>query len=60
MALVQGLNRSGLTIVVVTHDAGVACHAQRILRFQDGMLLDDERAPGPDSAEPRRAAEVVR
>src|SRR5437764_1571214 len=33
MALLQGLNRDGMTIVVVTHEPDVAQHAGRVLTF---------------------------
>ena len=54
MALFQRLNAEGITVIVVTHDAQVAQHARRILRFHDGRLIADERV-----AEPIRAAELV-
>jgi putative ABC transport system ATP-binding protein len=41
MDLLEQLNRSGLTIVVVTHDDAVARRAGRILRFSDGALVSD-------------------
>jgi putative ABC transport system ATP-binding protein len=41
MDLLEQLNRSGLTIVVVTHDDAVARRARRILRFSDGALASD-------------------
>ncbi len=34
--------QAGVTIVVVTHDAGVAHHARRILHMKDGLLVHDE------------------
>ncbi len=37
----QNLNQSdGLTLVLVTHDPGVANHAQRIIRIRDGLIED--------------------
>lgn len=43
MGLFDGLNRAGMTIVVVTHDMAVAAHARRQLRFRYGGLERDER-----------------
>jgi putative ABC transport system ATP-binding protein len=42
MGLLQELNRQGMTVVVVTHEADVARFARRILRFRDGRLVADE------------------
>ncbi|MSP51854.1 MAG: ABC transporter ATP-binding protein [Alphaproteobacteria bacterium] len=56
LALLQGLNRVGLTIVVVTHEYNVAEHAGRILAFRDGRLLKDERNAAPRVAHSERAA----
>jgi putative ABC transport system ATP-binding protein len=42
MAVLQELHRSGLTIVLVTHEPDIAQHAQRILTFRDGQLLGDQ------------------
>jgi ABC-type lipoprotein export system ATPase subunit len=38
MLLFDALARQGLTLVVVTHDEGVAAHARRIVRIVDGRL----------------------
>ena len=54
LSLLQGLNREGMTIVVVTHEADVAQHAGRILNFRDGRVIRDERR-----AEPRDAAAAI-
>jgi len=50
MALLQSLNREGMTIVVVTHESDVAAHAGRILSFRDGRVIRDERVPAPRDA----------
>jgi putative ABC transport system ATP-binding protein len=42
MALLQRLNASGITVVVVTHDANVARHGQRIVELRDGRVVRDE------------------
>jgi len=37
-------SRDGLTIVIVTHDDGVARHAQRLVRLRDGVIVGDTAA----------------
>ena len=56
LALLQRLNREGMTIVVVTHEADVAAHAGRILSFRDGRMVRDERIAAPRDAEASLAA----
>jgi ABC-type lipoprotein export system ATPase subunit len=41
MELLCDLHRQGMTVVIVTHDAGVACYAERRISFQDGRLTSD-------------------
>ena len=41
MAFLQDLNDNGITIVVVTHDARVAQHAQRVIEIKDGVVVED-------------------
>ena len=41
VALLERLNREGLTILLVTHDPGVAAHARRLLTLHDGRLTSD-------------------
>jgi putative ABC transport system ATP-binding protein len=51
LALLQRLNRDGLTIVLVTHEQDIAAYASRILSFRDGRLRHDERVASPLDAE---------
>jgi putative ABC transport system ATP-binding protein len=41
MEIFRTLNNQGKTIVMVTHDNEIAEHAQRIILFRDGKVLDD-------------------
>ena len=50
MALFQDLNRSGMTIVLVTHNADIARHAKRIINFRDGRMIDDSPIDSPVDA----------
>jgi putative ABC transport system ATP-binding protein len=43
MALLQELNRQGMTVVLVTHEGDVARFARRILAFRDGRIVQDEK-----------------
>ncbi len=40
MDILEGLNREGRTIIVVTHDAEIAARAHTTKRMRDGILLD--------------------
>ena len=42
MGLLQELNRGGMTVVLVTHEADVARFARRVLYFRDGQVVKDE------------------
>ena len=42
MAMLQELNAQGITVVVVTHDARIARHAQRVAHVQDGRVVLNE------------------
>ncbi len=41
MAVFQGLNREGVTIVLVTHEPDIATHTKRVVKFRDGRLTQD-------------------
>ncbi|MDD4238699.1 MAG: ABC transporter ATP-binding protein [Desulfotomaculaceae bacterium] len=47
MAIFQELNRSGATIVLVTHEREIALHTSRIVLFRDGHLVGDEPVADP-------------
>ena len=51
LALLQRLNRQGLTIVVVTHEPDIATYAGRRLVFRDGRLRTDEQVTPIDAAD---------
>ena len=42
MELIDKLHGEGNTIILVTHEAHVARHSRRVLRFRDGMIESDE------------------
>jgi putative ABC transport system ATP-binding protein len=46
--LLGRLHRSGQTIVLVTHDAGVAAAAGRVVRMRDGRIMAPEPEPQLD------------
>jgi len=43
MRLFGELHAEGATVIVVTHEADIAAHARRILRFGDGEIVSDVR-----------------
>ena len=43
MAIFQDMNRRGITVVLVTHEADIARYAERIISFRDGLVVADER-----------------
>jgi putative ABC transport system ATP-binding protein len=50
MALLQALNREGITIVLVTHERDVADFAKRIILFRDGQVVEDRVNAAKDAA----------
>ena len=61
LALLGELNAEGHTVILITHDPDVAAHARRVVRFQDGRIVSDDRreeeparAPLPGTGPARR------
>ena len=49
MSILEGLNREGITVILVTHEADIAAYAYRDIFLKDGQLLTDRatrQAPG--------------
>ena len=45
MAILQELNKQGLTIVLVTHEADIAAYCKRQVIFRDGLVVRDSVNP---------------
>ena len=43
MSLIQEINNSGKTILVVTHEEDIAKMCKRIVRLKDGVILEDKK-----------------
>jgi putative ABC transport system ATP-binding protein len=41
--LFEELNRKGLTMIIVSHDSGVASRSKRVLKLIDGKIVSDVR-----------------
>jgi len=50
MALLQQLNRNGMTVVLVTHEHDIANFARRIVGFRDGRVVEDRPVAQPSDA----------
>jgi putative ABC transport system ATP-binding protein len=51
IAILQRLNRRGITVVLVTHEEEIAQYASRIVTFRDGRLRADTPVAAPTDAE---------
>jgi len=56
MAIFQGLNDEGKTIVLITHEPDIAEFAQRVVTFLDGKVQSDRPVENRSRAAPRVAA----
>lgn len=59
MALFQQLNAQGMTIALVTHEPDIARFARRLLRFRDGVVVEDSAVAEPADAPALVAAEAA-
>ncbi len=50
LAILQGLNRQGITVVLVTHEADIAAYARRVITFRDGRVQSDREVTTPRDA----------
>jgi putative ABC transport system ATP-binding protein len=50
MAILQGLNEAGATIVLVTHEPDIATYCSRRVTFRDGVVVSDQPNPALVSA----------
>jgi len=41
LGFLQQLNKEGSTIILITHDNGIAATARRIVRISDGVIIED-------------------
>jgi putative ABC transport system ATP-binding protein len=46
MRLFTELNSTGITVIIVTHEADVAKYAKRLVRFKDGEVIYDGKPEG--------------
>jgi len=50
MAILEGLNREGMTVILVTHEVDIAAYASREIIIKDGKVLSDRATdPRPQS-----------
>ena len=55
--LLETLNReSGATVLLVTHDLGLASRARRIIRLRDGQVMEDRATSGDEPLDDRAPA----
>ncbi len=43
LKFLQQLNREGSTVILITHDNGIAATARRVVRISDGKIIEDYR-----------------
>lgn len=43
MKILEGLNKKGHTVIVITHEKVVAKHVKRVIKIKDGKIISDKR-----------------
>lgn len=46
MEILEGLNREGITVILVTHEMDIAAYASRQITIKDGQVLSDRETEG--------------
>jgi len=54
MAIIQGLNEKGTTVVIVTHEPDISDFAKRKVVFKDGQIISDDINQQPKNAAAER------
>ncbi|HEY5932214.1 MAG TPA: ABC transporter ATP-binding protein [Nitrospira sp.] len=50
MGILEGLNREGMTVILVTHEVDIASYASREIVIKDGQILSDRTTNGRSQA----------
>mgnify|MGYP003393843850 CR=1 FL=1 len=50
LSILQELNNSGRSIILVTHEMDTANHAKRIIKIKDGIIVSDEKVANRTTA----------
>jgi len=50
MGILEGLNRDGMTVILVTHEVDIAAYASREIVIKDGRILSDRTTKGRSQA----------
>jgi putative ABC transport system ATP-binding protein len=50
MDIFQYLNKSGITVILITHEKDIASYAKRNITFRDGKIIKDEIVQTPKTA----------
>ena len=51
LEILKSLNKSGTTVILITHDKAIAAMTERIVRLQDGRIISDSLQTGKGAVE---------